>query len=149
MLTLAVPNYFQDQHQRLDAMLHAHLLALIGGDFASALQHLRHWWEALREHIDLENTHLLPHIAPGVRWSERVYRLEHERIELLAQEHLARMQAATCAPAPSDERERCERVLALLDAVHALRHVLEHHHAREEQALAVELPAELQQRAFS
>ena len=146
---VAVANYFQQHHQRLDAMLHAHLLALVGGDFASALQHLQQWWEVLRQHIDIENTHLLPHIAPGVRWSERVYRLEHERIELLAQEHLARMQAASAAPTPSNEGQRCERILALLDAVHALRHVLEHHHAREEQALAVELPAELQQRAFS
>jgi len=40
-------------------------------------------------------------------------------------------------------------VLLLLDAAHALRHVLEHHHEREEMALAHELPLDVQQAAWA
>jgi hypothetical protein len=36
----------------------------------------------------------------------------------------------------------------LLDAAHALRHVLEHHHEREHTALAHELPLEVQEAAW-
>ena len=36
-----------------------------------------------------------------------------------------------------------------LDGVHSLRHVLDHHHQREETALAHELPAALQQAAWA
>ena len=39
-------------------------------------------------------------------------------------------------------------MLALLDAAHALRHLIENHHQREEMALAHELPAALQQAAW-
>ena len=39
--------------------------------------------------------------------------------------------------------------LYLLDAIHALRHVIEHHHEREHTALASELPLELQARVWA
>ena len=41
-----------------------------------------------------------------------------------------------------------EAALNLLDAAHSLRHLLEHHHQREEMALALELPESLQQAAW-
>ena len=73
--------------------------------------------------------------------------LEHERIALLAEEYLAKVQACASQP-PRSERARRQAVLALLDAAHALRHVLEHHHERENMALAQELPLALQQAAW-
>ena len=74
------PRHFERQHERLDALLHAHLLAVAGADFASALQHLQQWHQGLLEHIAIENTRLLPHVPEGARWAARVYLLEHEQI---------------------------------------------------------------------
>ncbi len=145
--------HFERQHARLDAQLHAHLLDVIGGDFASALARLADWRAALAEHIEIENTHLLPHLPQGARWAARVYRVEHDRIALLADEYLDKVRAAAAQPPiegrdGQDERGRRQTILALVDAAHALRHVLEHHHAREHTALAHELPLHLQEAAW-
>lgn len=140
--------FFGHQHTLLDAQLHAHLLDVAGADFASALQHLQRWRANLAQHIEVENTRLLPHVPAGARWAARVYLVEHDRIALLADEYLLKVQAVADQP-PQDEQDRRAAVLMLLDAAHALRHVLEHHHAREEQALAHELPAALQAAAWA
>ena len=141
------PRHFERQHERLDALLHAHLLAVAGADFASALQHLQQWHRSLQAHIAIENSRLLPHVPEGARWAARVYLLEHERIALLAEEYIARVQAVA-RQAPPDETARRRAVLMLLDAAHALRHVLEHHHEREHTALAHELPEDVQEAAW-
>lgn len=138
---------FAYQHRRLDAQLRAHLLDLVGGELASALQRLQRWRAALARHIDTEQSWLLPHIPPGARWDARLYRVEHERILLLADEYLQRLRAAAAHP-PRGRRAQHALVLELLDAAHALRHLLEHHHEREEMALAHELPAALQQQVW-
>lgn len=143
-----IPLYFEHQHARLDAQLHAHLLAVVGGELAAALAYFDDWYAALQAHIAVENDRLLPHVPADARWAARVYLLEHERILLLADEHRARLQLAAEQAPPVDERARRVAVLALLDAVHSLRHVLEHHHAREEQTLALELPEALQRAAW-
>lgn len=147
MSTPPAPHHFERQHERLDAVLHAHLLAVAGADFAGALRHLQHWHQGLQEHITIENTRLLPHVPAGARWAARVYLLEHERIALLADEYRERVQAVA-QQQPQDEAGRRRAVLMLLDAAHALRHVLEHHHEREEQALAQELPPDVQEAAW-
>jgi len=141
------PAYFEQQHERLDAQLHAHLLDVVGGDFAGALQRLQQWRRDLDRHTEIENARLLPHVPAGARWAARVYLLEHERIALLAEEYRERVQAVAQQP-PQDESGRRHAVLMLLDAAHALRHVLEHHHEREHTALAQELPPEVQEAAW-
>lgn len=141
------PAFFNHQHAQLDAQLHAHLLDVAGADFGSALQRLQRWRTDLAQHIAIENTRLLPHVPEGARWAARVYLLEHERIALLAEEYIARVQAVVCHP-PPDEAARRRTVLMLIDAAHALRHVLEHHHEREHSALAHELPLEVQEAAW-
>ena len=144
----ATLNLFEREHQRIDALLQAHLLDVVGGDFKSARRRLARWRLALARHIEIEQTHLLPHLPEGARWGARVYRLEHERITLLADEYAERVQAAT-AHAPQGRQARRHAVLNLLDAAHALRHLLEHHHRREEMALAQELLAALQAKAWA
>ena len=139
---------FEREHGRLDAQLHAHLLDVAGGDFASALARLGSWRADLARHIEIENTQLLPHVPEGARWSARVYRVEHDRIALLADEYLLKVRAMAQQP-PQGEQARRAAVLGLLDAAHALRHVLEHHHEREHQALAHELPESLQAAAWN
>lgn len=148
MATPPPPAYFEIQHERLDAQLHAHLLDVVGADFAAALTRLQAWRAGLARHIDIENTRLLPHVPEGARWAARVYLLEHERIALLADEYEQRVQSVIAHP-PRDEMARRRAVLILLDAAHALRHVLEHHHEREEMALAHELPLDLQSAAWA
>ena len=141
------PAYFEQLHERLDAQLRAHLLDVVGGDFAGALQRLQQWRRDLDRHTEIENARLLPHVPEGARWAARVYLLEHERIALLAEEYRERVQAVAQQP-PQDESGRRHAVLMLLDAAHALRHVLEHHHEREHTALAHELPLEVQEAAW-
>ena len=142
------PAYFEQQHERLDAQLHAHLLDVVGGDFAGALQRLQQWRRDLDRHTEIENARLLPHVPEGARWGARVDLLEHERIALLADEYQQRVQAVINHP-PQDEQARRRAVLVLLDAAHALRHVLEHHNEREHIALAQELPLELQKAGWA
>lgn len=140
-------SHFEREHQRLEALLRAHLLAVVGLDFAGAQHKFERWHRGLLRHIEIENTRLLPHVPAGARWDARVYQLEHERIALLAQEHAARV-AALDQRTPRGEIARRRAALALLDAAHALRHLLEHHHQREEMALAHELPAAVQAAAW-
>jgi len=147
MPTTPAPGHFERQHERLDALLLAHLLDVAGADFVSALQHLQQWHRSLQAHIAIENSRLLPHVPEGARWAARVYLLEHERIALLADEYAERLDALL-ARLPRSQRARREAVLALLDAAHALRHLIEHHHQREEMALAHELPLAVQQAAW-
>lgn len=96
--------------------------------------------------MQIEEEQLFPSIPPDARWNARLYRLEHERIRVLSTEY-AGLLARVAAASPQTEQTRCAVVLALLDCAHPLRHLLQHHHEREEMALANELPAELQDRA--
>lgn len=147
MTTADTPDLFEREHQQLESALHAHLLAVVAGDFDRAQQLLQPWRAALARHIDIEDTRLLPHVPEGARWQAKVYRLEHERIAELADEYAARV-AAMARRQHADRPAQCEAALKLLDAAHALRHLLEHHHQREEMALAQELPIALQETAW-
>lgn len=143
-----VPAYFEREHRRLDAQLHAHLLDVAGGDFGCAQRRLQSWRQELTHHIAIEENELLPHLPGDARWGARVYQLEHERITVLAASYEARLNAVVEHP-PHSVRARREAVLALLEAVHPLRHLVEHHHQREEMALANELPHALLEAAWN
>lgn len=87
----------------------------------------------------LEEEHLLPHCgrAQAVRYPANVYRAEHRRIEQLmekAAERLTNAQRRGITPAV---------LISLLDEERTLKHLLEHHHEREEKARFGELRAEL------
>ena len=77
----------------MDALLHAHLLDVVAADFPRAQQHLQRWRRSLTRHIAIENHQLLPHVPANARWPARMYLLEHERIELLADEYAMRVDA--------------------------------------------------------
>lgn len=140
-------NLFAREHHHLDALLRDHLLALVGGDLPAAQRALRRWRSALAEHIEIEETRLFPLIPEGARWSDRLYELEHRRIQALALEYAHMVRAIASHPPRSEVAQRAS-ILALLDLAHPMRHVLEHHNQREEMALAEELPAELQAQAW-
>ena len=67
--------YFEREHRRMEAQLHAHLLHVVGADFERARTALQRWRRALARHIDIENHRLLPHLPEGARWhrNERGY----------------------------------------------------------------------------
>lgn len=140
--------HFEAQHAHIEALLTAHLLEVVGGDFAQAQRLFAQWHGALQTHIHIENTALLPHVPTSARWAATVYLREHERIALLAEEYAQRLQLVLHHP-PRDALAQRRASLYLLDAIHALRHVIEHHHERENTALAHELPLELQQQVWA
>ena len=140
--------HFEAQHAHIEALLTDHLLEVVGGDFAQAQRLFAQWHGALQTHIHIENTALLPHVPTSARWAATVYLREHERIALLAEEYAQRLQLVLNHP-PRDALAQRRASLYLLDAIHALRHVIEHHHERENTALAHELPLELQQQVWS
>ena len=139
--------YFEQQHHKLDTQLQAHLLDIVGADFNSAWIRVQRWHRALMRHIQIENTQLLPHIPDNARWAARLYLLEHDRIKELAQAYMERVQAVAAKP-PRARLATRRTVLTLLDAAHALRHLIEHHHEREHIALAHELPLDVQAAAW-
>lgn len=140
--------HFEAQHAHIEALLTEHLLEVVGGDFAQAQRLFVQWHGALQTHIHIENTALLPHVPTSARWAATVYLREHERIALLAEEYAQRLQLVLNHP-PRDALAQRRASLYLLDAIHALRHVIEHHHERENTALAHELPLELQQQVWA
>lgn len=140
--------HFEAQHAHIEALLTDHLLEVVGGDFAQAQRLFVQWHRALQTHIHIENTALLPHVPTSARWAATVYLREHERIALLAEEYAQRLQLVLHHP-PRDALAQRRASLYLLDAIHALRHVIEHHHERENTALAHELPLELQQQVWA
>lgn len=140
--------HFEAQHAHIEALLTDHLLEVVGGDFSQAQRLFVQWHGALQTHIHIENTALLPHVPTSARWAATVYLREHERIALLAEEYAQRLQLVLHHP-PRDALAQRRASLYLLDAIHALRHVIEHHHERENTALAHELPLELQQQVWS
>jgi hypothetical protein len=140
--------HFEAQHAHIEALLTDHLLEVVGGDFAQAQRLFAQWHGALQTHIHIENTALLPHVPTSARWAATVYLREHERIALLAEEYAQRLQLVLHHP-PRDALAQRRASLYLLDAIHALRHVIEHHHERENTALAHELPLELQQQVWA
>jgi hypothetical protein len=140
--------HFEAQHAHIEALLTDHLLEVVGGDFAQAQRLFAQWHGALQTHIHIENTALLPHVPTSAHWAATVYLREHERIALLAEEYAQRLQLVLHHP-PRDALAQRRASLYLLDAIHALRHVIEHHHERENTALAHELPLELQQQVWA
>jgi hypothetical protein len=123
----------QHEHASLLDALRRILLALIDGAFDVAQAgHLRLQVQLL-EHARREEQELLSRLPDGARWPACVYIAEHLRIAALLRDA-----AEAVMGQPTYVTDATTR-LRLLDAHHALRHLLEHHFAREEQGLFVEV----------
>ena len=129
------------QHRALDVLLRAHLDAVIALDFASALTRLAIWQHAFALHLHAEDIALIPALADvaAPRWVAQVYDVEHRRLEALVHDYAGRF-ASAVAVLPEGATQRRNVALAIIDSAHVLRHVIDHHHQREEQALFLELP---------
>lgn len=122
------------QHLALGEMFARHQESLVDRRWAEAAERLVEYERYLRGHIEFEERHLLPHCRVGrLRWAREVYLAEHRRIEQLLRKAmdglaLARRSEMTAAA-----------IIALLDGEKTLKHVVEHHHEREENGLFAEL----------
>ena len=117
------------EHAAMLLTLHAACSAVITGELATARIRLDALDRLQARHIRYEEQVLLPRLPRHPRWTAAVYLAEHRKLESLLQR--IRAQWHTLPPRLDDPAQR----LAVLDALHPLRHVLEHHFEREEQAL--------------
>lgn len=130
------------EHAALMRMFALHQAALVTRAWARAAHLLEHYQRRLHRHIELEERFLLPYCADGKtpgRWPARVYALEHRRLEELLDK------AATRLAIARRRGVQPAALVALLDQEHTLKHVLEHHQQREDQALFAELRESLPQ----
>lgn len=124
-----------EQHGTLADLFARHQEALLDRRWAEAARLLEDYDRRLRCHIRFEEEHLLPrseHVQ-SMRWPANVYRAEHRRIEQLM---------AKAAERLTNEQRRgitAAVLISLLDEERALKHLLEHHHEREEKGLFGEL----------
>ena len=101
--------------------------------WAEAAQRLLEYEQRLRAHIEFEERHLLPHCRGGrSRWAPEVYLAEHRRIAQLLRKALDRLARASRSATTA-------AAIVALDGEHTLKHVVEHHHEREEKGLFAEL----------
>ena len=130
------------EHAALDAQLLAVLDALIALRPARAAAAFARLAAQLDAHFAAEEGELLPRLAahPAPRWSAALYLAEHAKLRQLCARY-AHTLAGASAAAPATAPGRRRQALELIDALHPLRHVLEHHQQREEQGLLPELGA--------
>lgn len=133
------------QHAALDDLFARHQAALLDRRWAEAARILEEYGVRLRSHIELEERHLLPRFAriATVRWPAGIYRAEHRRSEQLLEKAWERL---------AHERRRgitTASLISLIDEERTLKHLIEHHHEREEKGLFGELRAELPAEARS
>ena len=119
----------RQEHATMLHTLHAACCAVITGELAAARIQLDALDRLQAQHIRHEEQVLLPRLPRHPRWTAAVYLAEHRRLESLLQR--IRAQWRTLPPRLDDPAQR----LAVLDALHPLRHVLEQHFEREERAL--------------
>jgi len=113
----------------------------VNRSWARAMRLLELYQQRLAAHIHIEDHVLLPYCVVGstgaMRWEARVYLAEHRRLEELVDKvcaHLAAIRRRGIKPA---------MLIGLLDQEKTLKHVLEHHHEREEKGLYGELRGRL------
>lgn len=120
----------KDLHQWF--LLHQECLLLQRDD--EALQAFSAFSVFLREHLNFENTWLLPAMQVmqvELRWPLTVYEKEHEKLL----HKLERQNNALAQYLEMQGRRRRLALLSLLDLEQSLYHVMEHHEQREEKDL--------------
>ncbi|HKT32765.1 MAG TPA: hemerythrin domain-containing protein [Gammaproteobacteria bacterium] len=126
-----------DEHAALTQLFARHQAALVTRAWARAARLLDSHRKRLAQHIELEERYLLPYCPreklPN-QWPARVYSAEHQRIQELASKLSLRFAKLRRRGVTS------AALIALLDEEKTLKHILEHHHAREETALFANLP---------
>lgn len=126
-------------HRALEELLGLHQEALLAADWPLAGRCLALFHSALRLHIRQEDAWLLPAYAAveaAQPWPARVFSGEHRKLEAF----LARLWPAFRALAAAPSRRA---VIELIELEKSLKHLAEHHHLRENEALFPALDAAL------
>lgn len=115
-------------HVELDAHFQAHQEHLVLFDVPAATEALQRFAALLALHMEQEERHLLPLYA-GVPSSAKrdqadVYRLEHRKLEQLIDNLHVALAGIDAKPTPAE-------VIHLLERGTLIKHVMEHHGARE------------------
>ena len=127
----------KQEHAVIDRLFQSHQEMLLDRSWAKALRLLEHYQQLLESHIEFEDSILLPDcitdsIEP-VRWKARVYLAEHRGVEELVNEARTRLVTIRRRGIKSS------MLIELLDQERTVKHVLEHHHEREEKGIYDEL----------
>lgn len=134
-------------HERLEAIFLAHQDALVRGDLEGAQKALARYRAGLEQHIQDEETHLLPRYDAAAhprRWQADVFVAEHRKLlELLGELEVA------LGPLNPASESWPRALVVVLEAEATLKGVAEHHHAREEQALFPTLAKTLGEAAWA
>lgn len=122
-------------HLALGDLFSRHQEALVERRWTEAARLLEEYEQRLLRHIDFEEQHLLSRadVLGNARWPSTVYVAEHRRIGQLLRKAADRLTRARASEMTSAV------LISLLDEERTLKHLLEHHHEREEKALFVEL----------
>lgn len=144
-MTTSLTNTVCSFHARLNDLFEWQQEAIVEKKFDLACRLLELHYQLMEDHIQLENTLLLPaHAAlSSTRWPSTLYRHEHDKILTLldrALQQLRNVQQSSQTPRRS--------VISLLDYQRTVKNVLEHHEQREEQGLLSELTEQNSERAF-
>lgn len=135
-LTAGPFDTLRDEHRSLIRLFALHQESLLNRDWERARRLLEHYCGLMQRHIEIEERFLLlpgETDAIGMRWRSEVYRAEHRRIGLILQKIVERIMRA------GQQGMRPAGVIALLDQERTLKHLIEHHHHREETALFNEM----------
>jgi hemerythrin-like domain-containing protein len=127
----------KQEHLAIDRLFQSHQEMLLDRSWARALRLLEYYQQLLESHIKFEDGILLPYciadaIAP-IRWKAQIYLAEHRRIEELVNKVRVRLAAIRRRGMKSS------MLIGLLDQEGTIKHVLEHHHEREEKGIYDEL----------
>ncbi len=133
-----------NEHGQFTRSFAHHQEALLDRDWLAAAGLLEAYREQLYRHMDIEERFVLgPAPAEALaaeRWTAEVYRAEHRRIRLFLEPIGEWLVRARQNGAPAG------MLIGLLDRERTLKHLLEHHHHREEVALFTHMRSSLSPR---
>lgn len=138
MTATSLPGLVDRFHRRLETAFMQHQHRLVLHDFDAAVDAFADFRKELTAHMEAEDEVLLPAHDEIVQkqWPTTVYRQEHRKITRLLQRVSERLDRKPAAAADDPQW-----LIELLDLERKLKHVLEHHEAREEHGLLPELLA--------
>ncbi len=126
-----------EEHAELTQLFAYHQEALLDRDWVAAARLLGGYRERLYRHMQIEERFVLdPALVRATahrHWTSELYRAEHRRVRLYLEKVDEWLTRARHDGAPAG------MLIGLLDRERTLKHLLEHHHHREEVALFADL----------
>ena len=135
------------QHLALQELFARHQEALLQGHFDIADEWLQHFAYCQKAHMQIEEAYLFPEFAKiehKSKWDVSLYVKEHAKIKILFQNIVNDLN--WLSEQELNESQRRRNIIALLDKEKTLKGLNQHHEEREEEAMLIELDAQLDAR---